>query len=144
MNSEFFEIMVNTGPGPFDLIAGVRRVGDDLLVAMWGGHKPHIGAVAVAQSRASIQNADRRSATASTFCFLGHKEDELAKAVSLKLAATLDTKVVVTAGMHWENISAEGIETVIENSNALTDLILEALSAGSLNSGVEKGGRLNI
>lgn len=67
----------------------------------------------------------------------------MAKAVSLKLAATLDTKVVVTAGMHWENISAEGIKTVIENSKALADLILEALSVDSLSSGAEKGGRIN-
>jgi len=125
MNPTFVETYIKTETGSFDIEAGVRRVGDDLLVAIWGGEKPHIGAVSVAQSRPSLKNPDAMSATASVICFPAHKEDELAKAVSEVLSAVLDTRVVVTAGIHWDNISKEGIRQVISNSKILVDLILE-------------------
>jgi hypothetical protein len=102
-------------------------IGNDLLVAIWGGEKPHIGAVSVAQPRPSLKDPNITSATASVFCFVGHKEDELAKAASEILAAAMNTQVVVTAGIHWDNISKEGIQKVIRNSEILIDLILDRL-----------------
>ncbi|MGW8208031.1 MAG: prenylated flavin chaperone LpdD [Syntrophobacteria bacterium] len=128
MKPKFLETKVKTETGSFDIEAGIRWIGDDLLVAIWGGEKPHIGAVAVAQSRPSLKDPEITSATASVICFVGHKEDELAKAVSEVLAAALDTRVVVTAGIHWDNLSQEGIQKVMKNSEILADLILEAVS----------------
>jgi len=131
MKETFLEVKVKTKTGSFDIEAGVRRIGDDLLVAIWGGEKPHIGAVAVAQSRPSLKNPEAMSATASVICFPAHKEDELAKAVSEVLSAVLDTRVVVTAGIHWDNISKDGIRKVISNSKILVDLILKEVSKGT-------------
>ena len=128
MKETFFEVKVKTETGSFDIEAGVRRIGDDLLVAIWGGEKPHIGAVSVAQSRPSLKDPEAMSATASVICFPAHKEDELAKAVSEVLAAVLDTRVVVTAGIHWDNISEDGIRKIISNSKILVDLILKEVS----------------
>ncbi len=128
MKETFFEAKVKTKTGSFDIEAGVRRIGEDLLVAIWGGEKPHIGAVSVAQSRPSLKNPETMSATASVICFPAHKEDELAKAVSEVLAAVLDTRVVVTAGIHWDNISKDGIRKIISNSKMLVDLILKEVS----------------
>jgi len=125
MKESFFEAKVKTRTGSFDIEAGFRRIGDDLLVAIWGGEKPHIGAVSVAQSRPSLKNPETKSATASVICFPAHKEDELAKAVSEVLSALLDTRVVVTAGIHWDNISKDGITKIISNSELLVDLILK-------------------
>ena len=82
MKESFLEGKVKTKTGSFDIEAGVRRIGDDLLVAIWGGEKPHIGAVAVAQSRPSLKNPEITSATASVICFPAHKEDDLVKTVS--------------------------------------------------------------
>ena len=127
MKESFFEAKVKTKTGSFDIEAGVRRIGDDLLVAIWGGEKPHIGAVSVAQSRPSLKNPETKSATASVICFPAHKEDELAKAVSEVLSALLDTRVVVTAGIHWDNISKDGINKIISNSELLVDLILKEI-----------------
>jgi hypothetical protein len=121
------EFRVKTDEGAYDLEASVRLIGNDLLVAIWGGEKPHIGAVSVAQPRPSLKDPNITSATASVFCFVGHKEDELAKAASEILAAAMNTQVVVTAGIHWDNISKEGIQKVIRNSEILIDLILDRL-----------------
>lgn len=123
------EFNVKTNEGAYDLEAGVRLIGQDLLVAIWGGEKPHIGAVAVSQPRPSLKDPEVMSATASIICLPGHKEDELAKAVSEILAAALNTPVVVTAGIHWDNISKDGIQKVIENSKILVDLILKRIAS---------------
>jgi hypothetical protein len=120
---------LKTNEGAYDLEASVRFVGQDVLVAIWGGEKPHIGAVSVAQPRASLKDPEITSATASVICLLAHKEDELAKAVSEILAAALNTPVVVTAGIHWDNISKDGIQKVIENSKILVDVILERITS---------------
>jgi len=126
------EFTLKTDEGAYDLETNVRLIGNDLLVAIWGGEKPHIGAVSVAQPRPSLKDPNVTSATASVFCFVGHKEDELAKAVSEVLAAALNTQVVVTAGIHWDNISEEGIQKVIRNSKILVDLILDKVSSSYL------------
>jgi len=64
-------------------------------------------------------------------CLLGHKEDELAKAASEVLASALNTTVVVTAGIHWDDLSPSGIEKVMENSGTLVELILKRLAGGN-------------
>ena len=94
-------------------------------MAVWGGEKPHIGAVAVAQPRPSLKDPEVTSASASVFCMVGHKEDELAKAAAEIMAATLNTQVVVTAGIHWDNLDPEGIQKIIKNSEVLVDQILK-------------------
>lgn len=123
MNEKSFE--VTTASGAFDIHANVRLIGKDLLVAIWGGEKPHIGAVAVAEPRPSLKDPKHMSSTASVICLLGHKEDALAKAASEILSAALNARVVVTAGIHWDNLDEGGIKRVIENSKLLVDLILE-------------------
>ena len=69
------------------------------------------------------------STTASVLCYSGHKEDELAKSAAKKLAAALDTKVVVTAGIHWDNLSAGGIQKVMRNSETLVTTVQERIQS---------------
>lgn len=83
------QFQVKTEEDAYNLEAAVLRVGVDWLVSIWGGVKPHIGAVAVAQPRPSLKDKEVTSATASVFCFLGHKEDVIVKEASEKLAASL-------------------------------------------------------
>jgi hypothetical protein len=119
------EFTIETDTGTYDLTASVRLIGQDVLVAIWGGEKPHIGAVAIAQPRPSLKDPQVTSATASVICLVGHKEDELAKAAAEILAAALKTQVVVTAGIHWDNLAPEAIQRVVRNSEILVDMILE-------------------
>ena len=119
------EFTIKTDTGAYDLTASARMIGQDLLVAIWGGEKPHIGAVAVAQPRPSLKDPHATSATASVICYVGHKEDELAKAASEILASALKTQVVVTAGIHWDNLDENGIQTIIKNSRILVEMIMD-------------------
>ena len=123
------DFLVKTESGEYDLEASVRLIGQDLLVAGWGGEKPHVGAISAAQPRPSLKDPEVTSATASVICFLGHKEDELAKSASEILASALNTNVVVTAGIHWDNISEDGIRKIIRNVEILVDLILDKVAS---------------
>ena len=123
------EFTVKTDEGAFDLEACARFIGNSLLVAIWGGEKPHIGAVSVAQPRPSLKDPGVTSATSSVICLPGHKEDGLAKAGAEVLASALNTEVVVTAGIHWDNLGGEGIKTITRNTEILLDLILDRIAA---------------
>ena len=119
------EFTIHTEEKEYNLSASVRCIGADVLVAIWGGEKPHIGAVAVAQPRPSLRDPELISASASVICLVGHKEDELVKATAEILAATLETQVVVTAGIHWDNLAPEAIQQIIRHSEILVDKIME-------------------
>lgn len=123
------EFIVRTAEGAYDLEASVRWIGKDLLVAIWGGEKPHIGAVAVAQPRPSLRDQRLTSATASVFCYPGHKDDTVAKEAAEKICSALNTNVTVTVGIHWENIDDAAISRVVENSRHLATMIIERITA---------------
>ena len=107
----------------YQIHATAILIGDDLLVAIWGGTKPHIGAVAVALPRPSIADPRTTSSTSSVFTLLGHKEDEIVKMVSEHLSARLEKNVVVTAGIHWDNLPEGAIEEIVRNCRKLADEI---------------------
>jgi gallate decarboxylase subunit D len=115
--------------GRFRLEALVASIGPDLLVAVWGGTHPHIGAVALALPRPSLQNRRKTSATSSVLTLLGHKEDVTAKVVSESLSAALKQNVVVTAGIHWDNLRPEEIGAINELTNKLIGKITAKVEA---------------
>lgn len=90
----------------------VFNVGNDLCVIISGGDKPHVGAVAVAQVRPSLQVTDQVSASTSVITLLGHKEDELVRKVAQILASNVGKNVVVCCGIHIDCITAAEIKTV--------------------------------
>jgi gallate decarboxylase subunit D len=120
-----------TEEGRYDLEASARWIGGDLLVAIWGGEQPHVGAVALAEPRPSLKDAETTSATASVLCVVGHKEDSVVKMASEFLSAALGARVVVTAGMHWDRLDEEGIRTVVRRVDSLVRLMARTLEEGS-------------
>ena len=123
-------IAVRTAEPDWVVEAEAVRIGDDVLVWICGGEKPHIGAVAAAQPRPSLADPKRTSATASVLAYVGHKEDDLAKHVAETLAAALGTRVVVTAGIHWDNLSPDGVRTIGARCEEIVARLKQALTAG--------------
>ncbi len=120
-------IAVRTSDADYLVEAEAVFIGDDLLVYIWGGERPHIGAVAAAQPRPSLADPDTVSATASVLTYLGHKEDEVVKRAAEAIAAALDTNVVVTAGIHWDDLSAEAVGIVLSRCKEIVAKLLQAL-----------------
>ena len=118
---------IQISKGQFKIHGSVQEVGQDILVSIWGGTRPHIGAVGIAIPRPSLKNQKKWSATSSTFTFVGHKEDTLVKKISEKLAARLRRNVVVTAGLHWDGVSSNEIKTIQNLTQTLSDRIVKRL-----------------
>ncbi len=115
-----------------NLNASWLTAGDDLLVLITGGESPHLGAVAMAAPRPSLADPARTSATTSVFCFMGHKEDELARQMAQTLASRLGCRVVVAAGLHWDGLDQAGLEAVGRNAALLLEMLLERLTGAGL------------
>lgn len=118
---------VRTLESDYVVEAEAVRIGPDILVYVWGGERPHIGAVAAAQPRPSLADPDKNSATASVLSYVGHKEDGVAKEMAEAISARFDTNAVVTAGIHWDDLPADGIRIVIDRCREITDKVIEAL-----------------
>jgi hypothetical protein len=115
--------------GKFKLHACTQKIGQDLLVSIWGGTRPHIGAVGMAIPRPSLKDPRKWSATSSNFTFIGHKEDAIVKKISEKLATELRRNVVVVAGIHWNAITAQEIKIIENLTQKMSDQILKKLKS---------------
>lgn len=119
--------MFAAGVFPYKVNAEVRLIGSDLLVVISGGDRPHIGSIAVAMPRPSLQNRGVMSATSSVYNLPGHKDQVIAQRVSEVLSSKLGRNVVVMAGFHSKGISEKGIKKVIENTEKLARKIHTSL-----------------
>ncbi len=102
-------------------------MGKDWNVLITGGEIPHLGAVALGIPRPSLQNPAVTSATVSVMTLTGHKEDEIARPAAHFLASRLNAPVVVSCGIHNDNIRPEDIRRVGEMvQEALNELVKTA------------------
>lgn len=108
-------IAVKTGEGIYTVEATATVCGKDYNVCIGGGDTYHIGAVALGIPRPSLADAAKISASASVLCVTAHKEDEVARETALRLATLLNTRVVVTCGLHIDDASSEDIKKLYEN-----------------------------
>jgi len=122
---DFFDITEQKGP--FAVSAHTMLIGSDVLVALTGG-RAHIGAVAIAQPRPSIKDAQKISSTSSVFTHVGHKEDVVAKAMSEELSKELNKRAVVAAGIHWDGLKKKDIELIVGLCRNITKRIIAEVS----------------
>jgi hypothetical protein len=109
------------------LEAWVREAGEDLVVVIGGGEKPHVGCVVLAQPRFTPQGAPDGSASCSVLTVPYHKEEPIARGIAERLANELGRLVVVTAGIHEDAIDREGIEEYLELGEELGETLLTCL-----------------
>jgi gallate decarboxylase subunit D len=79
-----------------------ERIGADWSVAIFGGDRPHIGAVALAGSDGRCQ----------AICLLGHREGGITERFAANLASRLGAAVCVSCGIHLDAITQTEIESV--------------------------------
>jgi hypothetical protein len=109
--------------GRYSICCELCRCGDDISLAVSGGDRPHIGAAALAVPRPSLSDKTKLSATVSSICVTGHKDDELARSAATKLAAKHNCVVVVTVGLHIDNASIDDIGHLYENFLGLMEQV---------------------
>jgi hypothetical protein len=122
--------------GRFELHAHVSILGKDILVVLSGG-SAHIGAVAMAEPRPSLADPLNAGATSSVYTYVGHKEDMIAKTMAEKLAKGLHRKVVVVAGIHWDNLKEEEIAIIVNMCPEITQDVMNKLLQISSDTKIE-------
>ena len=121
--------VISLSAGRITVEATVVRAGEDLCVVLTGGDRPHIGTVTLSVARPSLADSARTSATTSVLNLTGHKDGEAAQYLSQRLAAALGATVVVTGGIHVDDIRPDEIKTVLHLVDRLTTALVDLLTA---------------
>lgn len=116
------------GISPYIVWADIYETGEDIQIIVGGGHKPHIGAVALAEptitrhpvTGETVKNeGSERSCKVTAVSGEGHKEKEVAIAFAEEFCAEFGVNVVATVGIHIDNATPEEIIIFKENINLL-------------------------
>src|SRR4030067_3105248 len=94
----FFELKV--GKGKMQVNIEAHLFSDGLSVSLFGGDKPHIGAVALSIPRKSLKDKKSISCSTSILTVTGHKDDVIAKEMSEAISKAANITVTVVAGVH--------------------------------------------
>jgi hypothetical protein len=108
------------------LDARVCSAGDDVVVTIGGGEKPHVGCVVLAVP--SPKEGPGHSPSVSVLTIPPHKEESIARPVAEGVCRRLGRVTVVTAGVHEDTIDRTGIEVYLRLSGELTEAIIHRLA----------------
>jgi hypothetical protein len=112
-----------------EITGWVTEVGDDVVVAVGGGDRAHVGCVVLAVPHQSRERVDRWSAACSVLTIPPHKEEPIARGIAERLARVLGRVTVVTAGVHEPELSRAGIATYLALGDRLGDELVRRLSS---------------
>jgi hypothetical protein len=93
--------------------------GEDLVVTLHGGDRPHIGAVALARPGAPAEHLE----------LPGHREGPLAERLAREMAEALELRVSLTCGIHLDAILPEEIQAVQAMAEELAREMIRSLRA---------------
>lgn len=102
-------IELHGGDGRTRLRLRALHMGEDICILLDGGHRPHVGAAALASP----------GAPAPTLTLPGHREDELARRLAQELSAALNAAVAVVCGIHITDVTQDEIAQVYETAFTL-------------------------
>ena len=111
----------------FDIEAGAAKIGEDILLYIQGGDKPHIGCTVVAVPRPSLSGNGERSVTSSVLNLTGHKDESICRSLAEKVCQATGKTVVCTGGFHLENITTQQIKKVELAGKRLEELLIKEL-----------------
>ena len=92
-----------------DIDVIIVSTSNGINVTLAGGDVSHIGAVAIVDEKGNL----------STTTFESHKETGIAENWAKKLFNKYRKPVVVSAGIHYDNISKEQIDMVVESCKSM-------------------------
>lgn len=115
---------VEDAPSKRRIDARVTVVGEDLVVVVGGGEKPHVGCVVLAQPCSPKNPKSFSSASTSVLTIPPHKEEPIARGIAERLAVEFGRVAVVTAGIHDDDIDAAGIAVYLRLGEELAEKLV--------------------
>lgn len=101
------------------------KLGNDYQVIISGGDE-HIGAVALGVCYDRV----KKRSNISQLAVYGHKEDLLVQNIAALLSRQLAATVAVTAGIHFDNLSSDEIDKILEIVEDLATRLIGQLQRG--------------
>lgn len=95
------------------LAAWVRAAGDDLVVVVGGGERPHVGCVVLALPQPSRTSPGAWTPSVSLLTVPCHKEEPIARGVAEAIVRATGRTTVVTAGVHDDGLDRAGVEAYL-------------------------------
>lgn len=102
-------------------------VGEDILVCLQGGERPHLGCVVQTEPRESLTGDGSVSATSSVLNYPGHKDEVVCRYVAEKISRELKRRVVCTGGFHKDGINVDEIWEVQMAVEVVTEKLVGRL-----------------
>lgn len=94
-------------------------VGEDLIIIISGGDRPHVGAVSYGG-----QEFENKEFKDNTIIYKNHKEHIISQIFSQRIAEVFKGNYIISAGIHLDNITKEEIEIVQRMSEELLEEII--------------------
>lgn len=116
-------MIVEKKAGRHTIYLDAKEIGNDLLIAIYGGDEHHIGGVAAAYP-AESHYRDATTVSVSTLTLPGHKDYVVANTAAEKICRALEVPTIVTVGIHYDNATRKEIEEIISVVNLLVDKII--------------------
>lgn len=110
-----------------NISVSAAHVGEDLLLCVQGGEKPHIGCAVLAVPRLSLSGDGRRSATSSVLNLTGHKDEAICRRLAESACKRTERTVACTGGFHMDDITKEQISEVLGAVEELAEELAGAL-----------------
>ena len=83
------------------------------MIVVIGGDKPHVGSVVLAQPFTSPRDSNKQGVSCSVMTVPPHKEEAVARPIAEAVCAASGRVTVVTAGIHEDDLDAEGVRTYL-------------------------------
>ena len=96
---------LSAGTGVYTVSASLQALGPDILITVWGGTRPHVGALVVSAPHPDCAPEEGRCSTVLQFSFPGHRDNVVARRVAERVACALQRTIVVSAGIHVPDIT---------------------------------------
>ncbi|MEJ5293210.1 MAG: hypothetical protein WHS82_06395 [Candidatus Methanosuratincola sp.] len=110
-------VKASFGEGRYRVFAEAIQAGDDILVFIGGGDRPHIGGFSWASP----------SASPASFSIPFHKDFVVSHQVSEKVSRATGKRCLAVAGIHVENATRDEIVILVRNSLICTDILIDTI-----------------
>lgn len=104
------------GKGRCKVCAEATSVGDDILLHIWGGEKPHVGSASLCSS-----------GEPTSVSVPGHMDHVVSHEAAKRVFSATGRRCLAIAGIHVDGASHEDIVELVENSRRCIDAIINDL-----------------
>lgn len=101
-----------------EITAQVLQLDEGLHVSVFGGTRPHIGAVSVVLPTGAVETTQ----------FPGHKDGVVSGRWAEALSGAGHCPCVVAAGIHYDNLSGQEIGMVVTAAEEMLNAVLDMLA----------------